>query len=210
MFPLILGFASEQALGTAVSVAAIGMVAGSLVMSAWKGPQRLVRGLILAAIPVGLGLAATGMRPSIPLVTLGALVAFSAIPFANSFSQALWQRKIEPDVQGRVFAVRRTLGQITGPLALVAAGPLLDHVFEPAMQPGGSLASSIGAVVGTGPGRGAALLIVVMGLMSVVISIAAYSYPRLRHIEDEIPDVVDLQQEPVAAGEAVPAAAPAG
>ena len=191
IFPVILGFADAQAMGNVFSIGAIGMVIGSVIMSAWKGPQHLVRGLIIAVIGLGAGLVLVGLRPNIVWVTVAAFVGFISIPFGNGFSQAIWQRKVDPDVQGRVFAVRRTLAQGTGPLALIAAGPLLDQIFEPALLPGGSLAGSVGEVIGTGPGRGAAFFMILMGLAAILISIAAYSYPRLRNLETELPDAVD-------------------
>ncbi len=190
LFPLLLGFASEQAVGGIMSLSAVGMVIGSVIMSSWKGPRRLVRGLLIAVMPLGLGLILMGLRPSVPFVTAAAFLAFAAMPFGNSFSQALWQRKVDPDVQGRVFAVRRTLGQIMGPVALIAAGPLLDLVFEPALADGGSLAGSLGSVIGTGPGRGAAFMMMIMGAAAMLASVAAYSYPRLRYLEDELPDAI--------------------
>ncbi len=201
VFPLILGFASEQALGTVVSLGAIGMVAGSIIMSTWSGPRHLVRGLVISVIGLGIALMLMGWRPSLPLVTVAAFFGFLTIPFGNSFSQAIWQRKVNPDVQGRVFAVRRTLAQATGPLALIAAGPLLDRVFEPALQPGGVLAGSVGEIVGTGPGRGAAFLMVLMGVLAIAISVVAYSYPRLRNLEAELPDVDAAEESDESVGE---------
>ena len=173
-----------------MSFGAVGMVIGSVIMSSWKGPERLVRGLLIAVIPLGLGMMLMGLRPSVPFVTGAAFLGFAAMPFGNSFSQALWQRKVDPDVQGRVFAVRRTLGGITGPAALIAAGPLLDLVFEPALADGGSLAGSVGAIIGTGPGRGAGFMMILMGAAAILVSVVAYSYPRLRYLEDELPDAI--------------------
>lgn len=190
LFPLLLGFASEQAVGGIMSLGAVGMVIGSVIMSSWKGPERLVRGLLIAVTPAGVGLILMGLRPSVPFVTAAVFLAFAAMPFGNGFSQALWQRKVDPDVQGRVFAVRRTLGQIMGPVALIAAGPLLDLVFEPALADSGSLAGSVGSVIGTGPGRGAAFMVILMGAAAMLVSVAAYSYPRLRYLEDELPDAI--------------------
>ncbi len=190
LFPLLLGFASEQAVGAIMSLGAVGMVMGSVIMSSWKGPERLVRGLLIAVVPLGLGLILMGLRPSVPFVTGAAFLGFAAMPFGNSFSQALWQRKVDPDVQGRVFAVRRTLAGIMGPVALIAAGPLLDLVFEPALADGGSLAGSVGAVIGTGPGRGAGFMMILMGVAAILVSVVAYSYPRLRYLEDELPDAI--------------------
>ncbi len=200
IFPLILGFADAQAMGNVFSIGAIGMVIGSIVMSAWKGPQHLVRGLIVAVIALGTGLVLIGLRPNIIWVTIAAFLGFLSIPFGNGFSQAIWQRKVDPDVQGRVFAVRRTIAQGTGPLALIAAGPLVDRVFEPALAPGGSLAGTVGDLIGTGAGRGAAFFMILMGLASIAISIAAYSYPRLRNLESELPDAIDPEEVAAAGG----------
>ncbi|NND03513.1 MAG: MFS transporter, partial [Acidimicrobiia bacterium] len=191
IFPVILGFADAQAMGNVFSIGAIGMVIGSVIMSAWKGPQHLVRGLILAVVGLGVGLVLIGLRADLVWVTVAAFLGFLSIPFGNGFSQAIWQRKVDPDVQGRVFAVRRTIAQGTGPIALIAAGPLVDRLFEPALAANGSLAGSVGELIGTGPGRGAAFFMILMGLASITISLAAYSHPRLRNLEKELPDVID-------------------
>ena len=188
IFPLILGFADEVAMGNAFTIAALGMVAGSLAMSVWGGPKKRVYGVLGADLVLGLALIVWGLRPSLVLIVLGGLVAFFVIPIANGSSQAIWQSKVEPDLQGRVFAARRVLAQIAGPMAMLLAGPLADNVFEPLLQPGGALADSVGSIIGVGPGRGIALLFMILGGLSVMFTIIAYLYPRLRNLEDEIPD----------------------
>lgn len=196
IFPLALAFASEAGLGSAFSIAGVAMVVGSLVMSAWGGPRRRVYGVFLADLGIGAALIIVGLRPSLAYVTVGAVIAFLVLPIGNGSSQALWQAKVEPDLQGRVFAVRRLLAQATGPIAILAAGPLADHVFEPLLAEGGALAGSVGSVIGTGPGRGIAFMFIVLGAVSWLLTVAAYAYPRLRFVEDELPDVVDDEVEP--------------
>jgi hypothetical protein len=119
----------------------------------------------------------------------GFLVLFT-MPITNACSQAIWQRKVAPDVQGRVFAVRRMIAWSTMPLAYLAAGPLADRVFGPLMVEGGALADSVGRVIGVGPGRGIGLLFVVMGALYSLASIGGALYPRLRRVELELPDAV--------------------
>ncbi len=187
-FPLILGFADEIAVGNVFSAAGVGMVVGSVAMSIWGGPKRRINGVLGADLILGLALIGFGLRPSLTAVTIGALIGFIAIPIANGSSQALWQSKVEPDVQGRVFAVRRVLAQIAGPVAMLMAGPLADGVFEPLLQEDGALADSVGGVIGVGPGRGIAFLFIVLGGISLVFTLIAYLYPRLRNLEDELPD----------------------
>jgi hypothetical protein len=80
----------------------------------------------------------------------------------------------------------RTVWQAATPLGVLIAGPLADLVFEPAMLPGGALAGSVGSLIGTGPGRGIALLFAVAGLLLIVLAFAAYRLPKLRQLDDEL------------------------
>jgi DHA3 family macrolide efflux protein-like MFS transporter len=192
-FPLVLGFASEAAAGAVVSIASVGMVVGSLAMSAWGGPIPRIRGVFIGAVVLGLGLAAAGLRPSFALVAFGGFVAFSVLPMANGSSQAIWQAKVEPDVQGRVFAVRRLVAQATGPVAILLVGPFIDGVLGPAMAVDGSLAGSFGQVIGTGAGRGAALMLTILGLATVALTVVAYLYRPLREVEEDLPDWDELR-----------------
>ncbi len=57
-------------------------------------------------------------------------------------------------VQGRVFSLNSAICGSCLPLAYLVAGPLSDRIFEPLMTVNGSLAGTIGQVIGTGPGRG--------------------------------------------------------
>jgi hypothetical protein len=46
-----------------------------------------------------------------------------------------------------------------------------------------------GGAFGTGPQRGVGLLLTAMGLTTIVLSVAAFASPRLRLIEDELPEI---------------------
>jgi hypothetical protein len=168
------------------------MVLGSAAMSVWGGPKRRIHGVLGATAVLGLALIGFGLTMSIPVAVVFAVLGFSVLPVANGSSQALWQAKVEPDVQGRVFAVRRVLAQAAGPVAMILAGPLADRVFEPLLQEDGALAGTVGEVVGVGPGRGIAFLFVLLGGLSIMFTLIAYLYPRLRNLEDEIPDYDEL------------------
>jgi MFS transporter, DHA3 family, macrolide efflux protein len=206
--PLVLGFTTTEVLGVVLSVAGFGMLAGSILMSVWGGPRRRVYGLYVPLAIQGLILLLGGLRPSAVLIASAAFVFLFVGPILIASSQAIWQIKVPPDLQGRVFAVRRMIAWSTLPLASLFAGPLADRVFEPMMAPGGLLAGSVGRVLGVGEGRGIGLLFMVLGVLVLLTVAVAWRSPRLRNVETELPDVVD--DEPAAGAEEEAPTATAG
>ena len=203
--PMVLSFAPPAVLGPVVSMAAVGALTGGVVVSAWGGPRRKVRGILAAAAWSGLCVALAGFKPWVPLIA----VAFFATAFANpvvaATSFALWAAKVPPDMLGRVFAVRRLISLSTLPPALLLAGPLAERVFDPLMAPDGALAPTVGAVLGTGQGRGIGLMYVLLGALMALTALTLYMIPAIRNLEREVPDVP--RPEPVPApGPAVAAA----
>jgi hypothetical protein len=188
--PMILGFASSETLGLIISIAGLGMLTGGLVMSVWGGPKRRINGVLAAEFLSGVCFLLIGFRPSFWLTALGAFGAHVTIAIVSGSSQSIWQSKVTPDVQGRVFATEQMIARATSPLAYLLAGPLADKVFEPLLAHRGPLAGSIGQVVGAGPGRGIGLMFLLMGVAKMAITLIGYAQRHIRHVEDELPDVV--------------------
>ena len=86
---------------------------------------------------VGILLIGLGRSPFI--WALATFFTLFFVPIIQGSSQAIWQAKVAPDLQGRVFAARGMIAQISAPVAMLLAGPLADRVFEPAMMPGGHI-----------------------------------------------------------------------
>lgn len=193
--PLILDMTSADMLGYLASIVGLGMLAGTLVMSAWGGPKRRIRGLLGFSLVAGVFLTVLGLRPSLPLMAVAGFGMMFAMPIINASSQAIWQSKVALDVQGRVFSVRRMIAWSTLPLAYIVAGPLADKVFKPLLVEGGPLTGSLGQILGVGPGRGVGLMFVVIGLLSILVTFLAYMNPHLRNVEDELPDAVQQPDE---------------
>lgn len=188
--PMILHFTSVEVLGTLLSIGAIGLLVGGVLMSIWGGPQRRISGVLGFGFLFGLGLIATGLYPSIWLVGVAIFVALFTLPVVNSCSQSIWQAKVAQDVQGRVFAIRAMIAWSTAPIAQLIAGPLADHVFEPLFARGGMLSSSIGHIIGVGSGRGTAFFFIIAGVLASLAAILWYLMPRVRKIESDLPDMV--------------------
>jgi len=192
--PLVLSFADAEVLGSVLSVAGGGMLAGGLVMSAWGGPKRRIRGVLGGALLSGAILCLMGLRPNALLIAGAAFVFPFCTQIIVGCSQAIWQSKVAPDIQGRVFAIRRMVAWSSAPLAYIAAGPLVDNLFEPLLAIEGPLANSIGQIIGTGAGRGNGLLLIILGLFVMMVTVGAFIYPRLRLLEDELPDAIPESQ----------------
>ncbi len=189
--PMILARSGNNQLifGSVQSAGAIGAAAGGLLMAAWGGPKRRVRGLLLGWLCMGLlGNTMLGLGRTLPVWVVSMFLGRLCAPIISGSNQAIWQAKVAPDVQGRVFATRRLIGWLGLPLSQLLAGPLADRMLEPAMMPGGSLAGSLAWLVGAGSGAGMALLFVVTGVLVALAGAGAYLFPVVRDAEDMLPD----------------------
>lgn len=187
--PLILSFADPATLGVLMFAGGAGLFAGSLVMGAWGGPRRRSRAVIGGLAGGGVALALHALAPSPWLIGVVAPLFLFTLPIVNSSTMTLLQLKTEPAVLGRVMAAARVIGDSAVPIAYLLAGPLADTVAEPLMAPGGALADTAGTVIGTGPGRGIALLFVVSGTAMVLLAAVTAATRTLRRADD-LPDAV--------------------
>jgi len=188
--PMVLSFTTAYQLGAVITVAGTGMLVGSLLMSAWGGTKRRVNGLLLFELISGLCFILMGLRPDFWLIAIGAFGAHVTIAIVFGSNQAIWQTKVEPEKQGRVFAAQQMIARAVSPFAYLLAGPLAERVVEPLLVEGGSLEFTIGTVVGLGAGRGIGLLFLIMGIVKVAVSGLSWLNPRIRLVEDELPDVL--------------------
>jgi len=188
--PMILARTGNDAaiLGIVQSTMGAGGVVGSIVLSIWGGPKRRVHG-VLAGMGLGMtGMVLMGLGRDLYAWAFAAFISLFFIPIINGSNQAIWQTKVAPDVQGRVFATRALIAQISVPVAMLLSGPLADYYFEPAMMPGGSLEPTFRGLVGIGPGAGMALMFIIAGLCGVLIGFGSYAVKAVREVEDMIPD----------------------
>lgn len=191
LVPMVLSRFTADVLGLVQTVMGIGMLAGSIVMSAWGGAKRRIPATIGFIVLAVSGFIVAGLNPSPYVIGAGIFILMFFIPLASGNSQVVFQTKVARDVQGRVFSVRSAISQSMMPIAFLTAGPIADRFFEPLMREGGALASTfLGQWLGTGAGRGIALMYILAGLVAIVVSIFVYANPRIRNLEDELPDAL--------------------
>ncbi len=196
--PMILGRTGNSAstLGIVESAGALGGIIGSSLITAWGGPKRRINGVLLGWAGSGmLGLTLMGLSSAIPFWLAGSFFFSFFGPIVNSSNQAIWQSKVPPDIQGRVFSVRRVIAQITGPLGMMIAGPMADKVFEPLMLSSTSLSQSLGRIFGNAIGSGMSILIFLTGSITTIVGLAAYLNPLVRNVETLLPDHDQLKEK---------------
>ncbi|WP_425147082.1 MFS transporter [Deinococcus sp.] len=154
------GLSFEAGLALLTTLTAAAGLGGGLLVSAWGGLKRQRIYGVLLLLPVGaLCLIAIGLSKLLFVTALAAALMFLTGPVMNAHSAAIWQGQVSPELQGRVFSVRRLIAQTSRPLSIALVGPLA------ARFPVGGILICFGAAL---------LLIVLAQLLN----------PALRRIED--------------------------
>ncbi len=180
---------NEVALGIVQGAMGAAGLAGGALMAVWGGPRRKIHGVLgFTALSFLLGDFLFAVGRGVGVWVMAACAAAVFIPLLLGSRQAIWQAKVDPRVQGRVFSVDSTLRLALNPLAYLIAGFLADRLLEPAMMPGGELAPLLGPLVGTGPGAGMAAMFLGTATGGCLISLGAYLFPAIRHVETDLPD----------------------
>lgn len=177
---------STVAFGVVLACADVGAIAGAAAMAAWGGTRPRIHTVMLALFAAGLLLAVAGLARTTPELAASFFAFMFMLPFVNTASTSIFQAKIAPDVQGRVFAAMSQIAVLTTPLAFLIAGPLTDRVAEPAVRSPGWRA--VAWLVGAHAGAGMGLLLVVGGLATAGLSLVAYALPAMRRLEASLPD----------------------
>lgn len=155
------GLTLESAIAMLSSVMALGGITGGVVVSVWGGlKKRRVYGVLVSIILVGVTLIFVGSAPWIYAVAAAFFLMQAVTPAANIHSQAIWQGQVPPDMQGRVFAVRRVIAQFAAPISTALAG-LIGGLFDPG------------------------LVLTILGALNVLICGAQLFNPQLLHVEDK-------------------------
>ena len=171
--PILLPTVSTSEMGVIETVAATGMLVGAALVTAWKSAQPTT---LLAA-----GLAGSGA--AMVLVPLGpgawwmaacGFLTFASLPLSQAGAEVLVRTRVDNARQARTWGTISLVTQMGYLVAYLCSGVVVDRVLQPLLEPGQALSTSIGAVIGTGPGRGAALLVGLMGLVMALVALGVH------------------------------------
>jgi MFS family permease len=179
LFPMILLRTGNdtQAVGIIQSMGALMAVLSALFLTGWGGIKRPINAILLGWILSSMfGLTFLGMGQIFLIWLMGMGI------------NAIFETKIPPEVQGRVFSASDFFSQALIPFTPLLAGLFGDRIFEPAMREGGRLTDIFGGLVGTGPGAGFGLLILLCGVGGTFIGLSGYLVKEIRDLDQEMPD----------------------
>jgi MFS family permease len=186
--PLVMSFAGERAAGIVMSSFGVGALIGGALLATTGGPRRRMDGILIGLAFAALSSWIIAAREDVWIVAFGVLAVGATFMFVMGLVRVILQEKVDPLVLGRVASLRLALGTIAQVSGIALAGPIAEAFFEPLMLQGGALADTAGALLGTGEGRGIALMYWLIGASLLVVTAIAFSSRRLRLLEDELPD----------------------
>jgi len=193
MILLRTGGSDPSAAGTVQSVGALAAVLAGIFLSTLGGIKRPIRAILLGWIFSSvLGLTLFGVGQVLVIWLIAVVINSIFEPVVNVAVETFLQTKIPPDLQGRVFSASDFLAQATIPFTPLLAGIFGETIFEPAMAKGGSLANLFGWLVGTGPGSGFGLMMLLCAVGGALVGISGYLVPAIRNVNQTLPDYVPL------------------
>lgn len=177
--PMVLAVSDAETVGIMESLCAVGMLLGSVFIGILGIKKNYSTVLCVAGIFSGIFIALTGVNKSIFVTGAGVFLFFLALPFMNTSADVLIRKNVPNEIQGRVWGIISLLSQTGTVLAYALSGVLADFVFEPLLADNGALADSVGALIGTGTGRGIGFMLVLSGICIIP---AAFAIGRSRSI----------------------------
>ena len=175
--PILLPHMGTTTMGQVETAAATGILAGAGLVTA-LARLRPTTLLSLGTAGAGITMMLLALRTWPWWAGVTGFAVFACLALCNAGAETLVRLSIDKDRQARVWGTISLVTQLGYLLAYLSAGPLADRVLQPFLDSHSPLAHSLGAVMGTGTGRGAALLVALAGL--ITIGLAALIHTRRR------------------------------
>lgn len=198
--PLVLARTGDSSgsLALVLSTGTIGGIAGAALVATLKSPKDKMRRVLWATVAFSIiGRVLYGVTDVVLLLGVALIFVHLTIPIIDGYTNTVWQEKVEPHLQGRVFAARQFVEEMSVPIATIVAGPLIDQVLTPWMKPGHAGAKVFGGLVGTGQAGSIGLMFVAIGVIGTVLALAGFLMPSVRRIESILPDRVSVDGDSV-------------
>jgi MFS family permease len=188
---------NEKTVGGMLGIMNLGMILGGIVFGMWDRKITRMAAIMRLLIIASVVMIFYGVARSPGVLGLVMFLLLMPTTMINALFMSIFQVKVPPDMQGRVFALIVQIALMAIPLSKLITGPLIDNVLEPAV---GTAAwwGVVAPIVGSKPGAGIGLFAVVCGAIQLTASLIVYSLAQIRNLEVNLPDyAAEVANEPV-------------
>lgn len=179
--PLILSKTNNSsiALGVVQMFFGLGGLIGGFIMTLWGGTKRKVYSLIGGILLSGIALFLFALSKNLYLLSIFGFILSLLGVVTNASSQAIWQSKVAPQLQGRVFAARRVIAQLVGTIPMISSGPIIDNFLSKYFIDSNKFLSYFGI----GKGGAMSFMTFISGIFVVIIAIVAFLNKTVMNVE---------------------------
>ena len=163
---------NQQVLGTVQSCAALGVMAGSLIVTWMKPVKNKLKLIGITTAFVFSGNIFQGLSQHPAIWCAAAFGSYAMAAIMNAHMTVFIREQIPAEMQGRVFSAESTLKNCAIPLGLFLGGLLADHVFEPFMRSDSTLQRWLIPFFGDSAGAGIAVQFIIAGVLGILLCLA--------------------------------------
>ena len=187
--PIVLTFSDARGLGIIESTIGLAFLIGSIISLRYS---EYLQGNIKLAIQCGLlggvSLIFGSLRPSIFLLCIFGIISGVSGTVQYTISSGAWLAITNSDIRGRALALRGTIAQMLRPIGVLIAGPLGDYL-ELSFYPDNI--ELLSPIIGTGPGRGYALLFLLVGILYICVWLMNYQNKNLKNLSNQVLEITE-------------------
>ena len=185
--PMVLTFSDTRGLGIIESTIGLAFLIGSIISLRYS---QYLQGNLKLAIQCGLfggiSLIFGSLRPSILLLCIYGIISGVSGTLQYTISSGAWLAITDKDIRGRALALRGTIAQMLRPIGVLIAGPLGDYL-EFSFYPDNI--EFLSPIIGTGPGRGYALLFLLVGILYICVWLINYQNKNLKSLSNQVLEI---------------------
>ena len=187
--PIVLTFSDARGLGIIESTIGLAFLVGSIISLRYS---EYLQGNIKLAIQCGLlggiSMIFGSLRPSIFLLCIFGIISGVSGTVQYTISSGAWLAITNSDIRGRALALRGTIAQMLRPIGVLIAGPLGDYL-EFSFYPDNI--ELLSPIIGTGPGRGYALLFLLVGTLYIFVWLINYQNKNLKSLSNQVLEITN-------------------
>lgn len=179
MSPFILGRTgnNQKALGMVETSVALGILAGSLIVTFMKPAKRRMKLIFISCAFIFLGNVILSLTNILPIWCFAAFASYATAAVMNANLTTVMRIHVPLEMQGRVFSAKDTIQNCAIPLGLLMGGVLADYVFEPFMAGRSTMQQALSIFFSSGNGAGIAVMFFIMGILGFIISLTRLRKP---------------------------------